>query len=350
MKCIWSDCPGFKWNNQTCFMLAPNQTLPIATQSNGTSIFIRDDLIQKVESVIAYNGETFHEFIPSTSPLKGFLMTFPDPPTSPHQVLMDFVWGFHICNTLERSCHRWYFGTDKWIPMPDLNFPHAEVRDMIRVNQTWWIFGGYGEKQSPDNTNYPNQLCEYLDDRDRWNQGPKYLIRYLEGIGVISDSVVMAVGGAHTPKNYNSFIISVTEFDIVKGFLGHRFSLSRRMFGVTCGNFVALNGTKLILCLGGTYSQSEPQFSNETYVYNLETGGWMEMPEWQVPEPVSFSNLAWFQGNLYVIGARYGESDRNTVYRFDETTQPAWTVVDMLPDHPEEYSRVRTFTRSLVIF
>lgn len=45
--CLWNNCPGFKVVNQACHLLMENQTLPIATKSNGTSLYIRSELIQQ---------------------------------------------------------------------------------------------------------------------------------------------------------------------------------------------------------------------------------------------------------------------------------------------------------------
>lgn len=98
---------------------------------------------------MVYNTETVYEFIPQDSPLKGFPMTFPDPPIKANRILMDFPWGFHLCYPVKTTCYRWYFGTDEWISMPDMLFPHAMVQDMIRINKTWWILGGFWKWQGP---------------------------------------------------------------------------------------------------------------------------------------------------------------------------------------------------------
>lgn len=121
------------------------------------------------------------------------------------------------------------------------------------------------------------------------------------------------------------------------------------MHGVSCVDYVMQNGTKVVLCLGGNCPSVVPSLRSEVFIYNLDTQDWTTITEWEFPEPLSFSNLGWFQGKLWVFGARYGQSDRNTVFQFDETKQPPWTALDFLPDQSMEYSRFRTFTRSLIV-
>lgn len=74
---------------------------------------------------------------------------------------MDFSWGFHLCYINEKSCHRWYFGTDQWISMPDLLVPHAEIRDALQINGTWWMLGGFWQPQEPNRVN-----CGSRQDKD----------------------------------------------------------------------------------------------------------------------------------------------------------------------------------------
>lgn len=195
----------------------------------------------------------------------------------------------------------------------------------------------------------PHRITEFMDESGHWHRGKTYLSRYLEGLASISDTSILAVGGAHTPNKATTSLNDVTEYDVQSGTQANRFKVTCKMFGTTCSTCISNNGVRMVLCLGGTCLSAQPQVQNMVFVYHLETGAWVEMPDWKFPEKIRFANLAWFQGKLYVLGALYEFSDKNIVYQFDETKEPVWTVVDILPYQLWEYSNVRIFNRSLLV-
>lgn len=192
-----------------------------------------------------------------------------------------------------------------------------------------------------------------MDEDGNWYRGKTYLERYLEAFASISDTSLLAVGGARFPEKEGFSIDVVTEFDVLKGTKDHRFTVSCQIFGTTCSDYESNNGTKMVLCLGGNCPLVESQVQTLVYVYTMATGTWTEVPEWNFPEKIQFSNLAWFHGHLYVLGATYETSSTTTVYQFDETKQPVWNVIDELPEFPDplgDWGNVRTFNRSVLVF
>ncbi|TRY67412.1 hypothetical protein TCAL_15802 [Tigriopus californicus] len=326
-----------------------NQILPVATRSNGTSVFIREKFIQQVESAILYGADGFHEFIPSDSPLQGMRMILPDAPMGRGISLMDFSWGFHLCHNILKSCYRWYFGTDKWIPMPSMNHPHAEIRDMIKLDRTWWILGGFNAVQQIGSVNYPHQISEYMSESGRWFTGSNYLGRYHEGLAKVSNRTVLAVGGSLTSARLVSAVRDVNEFNVLTGDVSDIGLTACPIFGITCTDLTAQNGTRMILCLGGYCPGPSPEYQSKVYVLNLETRDWKEMPQWEFPETIRFATIFWLRGVLFVIRALYEESETYTVYKFDETLEPVWSLVELSPDHPNEFTRVVKFNRSVII-
>ncbi|XP_059081860.1 uncharacterized protein LOC131879528 [Tigriopus californicus] len=106
-----------------------------------------------------------------------------------------------------------------------LDFPHVAVRDMIRINQTWWILGGFWQNPSQHLVLTPHRISEYMDEAGHWHTGPKYLNRYFEGFATISDTSILAVGGSHLAQKSRSSTNTVTEFDVSTGITTHRFQM-----------------------------------------------------------------------------------------------------------------------------
>lgn len=323
-----------------------------------------------METAVLYNSRDFYEFIPEDSPLEGFRMTIPDPPMISAPILMNYPWGLHLCYVVTKSCYRWYFGTDHWIPMPSLNHPHANIREVINVNQTWWILGGFIDPQGNGISNCkllivnsntfsicsknrafsiaPHRISEFLTESGRWVRGHEYMERYQEGLAKISDMTILAVGGARASANLSSVLRDVDEYNVLTGETSSLGLTSCPITGTTCLNFKAQNGTEMILCLGGICSVPEREFQTKVFVLNLEAKAWMEMPEWEFPKTIRFATLAWVNGYLYVLRGVYEESDFLAVYKFDETSDPVWRLIELPPDHPPNHSRVLTFNRSVI--
>lgn len=170
---------------------------------------------------------------------------------------------------------------------------------------------------------------ERLALNGQWILGPQLPnIIFTFGIAPIDNSHVLIPGGSSRKwlRDVKVLNINIGNWTTVAHF-------PTRTVGTGCEKHSLLNGTAIVLCVGGkTYVTNDNRpFSALSGVYNIAKGSWSLVPEWNLPVACFVPNIQSVARRLFIFGGEFEDDQRERVLEFKEDSTPVWQELDPLP-------------------
>lgn len=151
---------------------------------------------------------------------------------------------------------------------------------------------------------------------------------YLFGIAPIDASHVLIAGGSA-----RQWLTEVRKYDIILGnwtTVGH---YPTETINVGCEKHNLLNGTAIVICVGGTVKNATHSEIPTTYtgIYNIAEDSWAHISEWDLPSTCTRPNIQSVGGRLFIFGGFFANDQRELVLEFKEDSTPVWQELDPLP-------------------